>query len=72
MVDLLRGKKLTGFKWVFTIKYNADDTLERYKTRLVAKGFTQTYGVVKTFAPLAKLNIIRSLLSIAIILDWTL
>ena len=72
VVDLPKRKKTVGCKWVFTIKDNADGTLERYKAWLVVKGFTQTYGVVKTFAPLAKLNIIRPLLSIAIILDWTL
>lgn len=31
-------------RWVFTIKYKADGTLERYKARLVAKEYTLTYG----------------------------
>ena len=41
---------------------------------MVAKGFTQTYGVdyTKTFAPVAKLNTIQYLLSLAIHLDWPL
>lgn len=30
------GKKAIGSKWVFTIKYNADETIERYKARLAA------------------------------------
>ena len=34
-----------GCKWVYTIKYEADGSLKRYKVRLVAKGYTQTYGV---------------------------
>ena len=58
IVDLPKDKKTVGCKWVFTIKCNADGKVERYKTRLVAKGFTQTYGIdyLETFAPVAKIN----------------
>ena len=69
--DLPRGKTTVGYKWVFTTKYMLDGTLKRYKARPVAKGFTQTYGIdyLETFAPLAKLNTVRILLSLAITLD---
>ena len=45
LVDLPIDKKLVGCKWVFTVKFKGDGSLERYKVRLVAKGYTQTYGL---------------------------
>lgn len=45
VVTLPKGKQPVGYKWVCTLKYKADGTLERYKARLVVKGYTQTYGV---------------------------
>lgn len=45
VVNLLEGKSTIGCKWIFTVKYNSSGLLERYKALLVAKGFTQTYGI---------------------------
>ncbi|KAH9735881.1 protein kinase domain-containing protein [Citrus sinensis] len=74
VVDLPKGKKVVGSKWVFTVKYKADGEVEKYKARLVAQGFTQTYGIdyEETFALMAKLNSIQVLLSLAVNLDWEL
>ena len=60
-----------GCKRVLTIKCKVDGSIERYKTRLVAKGFTQTFELDyhENFAPIAKINSIRVLLSLAIKLN---
>ena len=57
-VSIPKGKKTVECKWVFTVKYNSDGSIERLKACLVVKGFTQSYGIdyQETFAPLAKLN----------------
>lgn len=44
LVPLPKGKRAIGCKWVFKIKLKADGTLERYKTRLVTKGYNQNMG----------------------------
>uniref|UniRef100_A0A2N9IR39 Fibronectin type III-like domain-containing protein n=1 Tax=Fagus sylvatica TaxID=28930 RepID=A0A2N9IR39_FAGSY len=68
------GTSIIGCRWVFTVKQNPDGTVDRLKARLVAKGFTQTYGLdyTETFSPVAKLNSIRIIISLAANLDWPL
>lgn len=41
IVDLPAGKTPIGCKWVYKVKYKVVGTMERYKARLFAKGFTQ-------------------------------
>ena len=40
ITDLPVGKRLVGYKWIFTIKYKADGSVVRFKAHLVARGFT--------------------------------
>ncbi|GMP66002.1 hypothetical protein CsSME_00026546 [Camellia sinensis var. sinensis] len=72
LVLLLASKNLVGCKWVYKVKTHSDDSLERYKARLVAK--LQEYGIdyEETFAPVAKMTTVRILISIAAIRHWPL
>ena len=57
---------------MFVVKYKLDRSIYRYKARLVAKEFTQTYKIdyQETFTLVTKLNTVRILLSLAVNLYW--
>ncbi|CAI7919535.1 unnamed protein product [Closterium sp. NIES-53] len=59
-------------KWLFKIKSNADGKIERYKSRLVAKGYQQKERVdyKELFAPVVKPTTQRTLLAGAAIKGW--
>jgi hypothetical protein len=60
-------RKVIGSKWVFRIKCRPDGTIQKYKARVVAQGFTQIEGIDynETFTPVAKLASLRAILAIA-------
>ena len=62
LVDLPSGKSAIGCKWVYKIKTRSDDTVDYYKACLIARGFTQEYGIdyEETFTPVARLSSIRT------------
>jgi len=55
LVPLPPSKSVVGCRWVYKIKTNSNGFIERYKTRLVAKGYSQQYGMnyEETFVPVA-------------------
>lgn len=67
IVELLQRKKAIGNKWVYKAKFNSDETLERYKARLIAKGYNQIKGIdyTDTFAPVSRMTTLRILIALA-------
>jgi len=63
LTPLPAGQKPIGCKWVYKIKYNSDGSVDKYKTRLIAKGYTQIEGVdySKKISPTTKLTTLRCL-----------
>lgn len=73
IADLPHGKHAIGCKWLYTTKYNPKtEKIERHKSRLVALGNRQREGIdyKETFAPVAKMSTMRSLLDVATMNGW--
>nr|GEV71881.1 hypothetical protein [Tanacetum cinerariifolium] len=72
LVDLPSNGKTVGSKWLFKKKTDIDEAIHTFTTRLVAKGFTQTYGVdyEETFSPVVDIKAIRIFISIAMYYDY--
>jgi Reverse transcriptase (RNA-dependent DNA polymerase) len=65
---------IMGCKWVFKTKHCSDGSVERYKTCLVANGYTQQEGLdyIDTFSPMIKPSTIRLVLSLIVTHNWSL
>ncbi|KAM1032295.1 hypothetical protein ACFX2I_035891 [Malus domestica] len=74
LVDRPTNKPIIGVKWVFKTKLNLDGTVQKNKARLVAKGYAQKPGIDynETFAPVARLDTIRTLIALAAQKSWKL
>ncbi|CAI5967065.1 unnamed protein product [Closterium sp. NIES-64] len=72
LVELPEGRTAITSKWLFKIKSDADGKIERYKSRLVAKGYQQKEKVdfKELFAPVVKPTTLRTLFAGAAIKGW--
>jgi hypothetical protein len=69
-----KDKSVASSKWIYKIKHAADRSVEIFKERFVARGFTQKEGIdyEETFALVARYTSIRAIISLAFVLGWKL
>ena len=69
-----KRKDVVSFKWLYKIKHAVDGSIEKYKERFVAHGFSQKEGIdyEETFAPVAKYTSIRTIIALAAKMKWKL
>jgi len=72
LVKLLLGKNLVTCKWVFKTKHDANGNIVRFKARLIARGFSQAYGIdyFETYAPVAKLTTYHVIFALTALEQW--
>uniref|UniRef100_A0A2N9GLP2 Gag-Pol polyprotein n=1 Tax=Fagus sylvatica TaxID=28930 RepID=A0A2N9GLP2_FAGSY len=71
LVPLPQGRKAIGNKWVYKIKRDGNDQVERYRARLVVKGFAQKEGIDfnEIFSPVVRLTTVRVVLAMCATFD---
>ena len=74
LADLPKGRKAVGSKWVLKIKTDAEGSVERFKARLVAQGFSQKPGIDydETFSPVTRFESVRTVIALAVQTDLKL
>lgn len=72
LIELPKGDKRIGVKWVYKTKLNELGEMDKHKARLVAKGYAQEYGVdyEEVYDPVARMDTIRMTLALAAQRRW--
>ncbi len=72
LINLPQGQKSIGIKWVFKTKLKANGEVDKYKARLVVKGYKQEYGIdyTEVFAPVARHDTIGLIIALAAQNSW--
>src|SRR5436190_24110179 len=67
LANLPLNKRAIPLKWIFKIKRDAKGIFEKYKARIVVRGFSQIWGLDfnETFAPVVRIESIRIILALA-------
>ncbi|KAG9453117.1 hypothetical protein H6P81_006021 [Aristolochia fimbriata] len=73
LTNLPLGKKSIGVKWVYKTKYHSNGKIDKLKACLVVKGYHKKSGIdyFEVFAPLARLDTVQMILSLAAQMKWT-
>jgi hypothetical protein len=74
IVSRPKSKDVVSSKWIFKIKHVVDGSIEKYKERFVAHGFSQKEGIdyEETFSPIVRYTSIRTIIALAAKMKWKL
>ena len=74
LVELPKGCKPIGCKWLYKTKKDSKENVERFKARLVAKGYTQRGGInySETFSPVSSKDTFRVIMALVTHFDLEL
>lgn len=72
LMELPVGGKAIGVKWVYKTNFNENGEIDKYKARLVVKGYSQKHGInyTKVFEHMAWLDTIRLIIALATQKNW--
>jgi hypothetical protein len=72
LVDLLDDKDVISVKWMYKTKQDAEGKVQKYKARLVVRGFTQQSRIDynETLSPVVRMDTVRTVLAIATQYKW--
>lgn len=68
LVELPKGRTAIGCKWILKVKHNGESKIVRFKSRLVAKGYSQRHGIDfdETYSTVVRFSTNRTLLAFAV------
>jgi hypothetical protein len=72
VVSRPKKKYVVSLKWIYKTKHATDGSIEDYKARFVAQGFSQKEGIEyeEKFSPIERYTSIKTILSLAAMMKW--
>jgi hypothetical protein len=66
LVEIPKGAKIVGCKWIYKTKHDSKGNIERFKARLMVKGFMQREGIdyIETFSPVSSKDSFRIIMAL--------